>query len=253
MSFFGRIAGAFGRADAYRDAAGWSLGQTVGYAAALIALATAVITVKSHLGLVQGLERSKPWVQAHVPEIRIQDGKVTSPAPQPYIQTGKEFQFVLDTTGQVTALEAPTGLLLTASELVYKKSAVETRRYSLAQVKELLITPAVVEHWLTLAQHWLWVAVAVGVFVGLWIVKLLQVLVWSLFSLLVRAVFKRGIGYRGLVRVGVYALTVPMLLETALFLAGVPASGWLMLAAYLGILAWGVSVQPEQMPVETVH
>ncbi|GEM_PF-6654848 len=248
MNFFGRVAGAFGRADAYRDAAGWSLGQTVGYAAALIALATAVITVKSHLGLVQGLERSKPWVRAHVPEIRIQDGQVTSPAPQPYVQTGKDFQFVLDTTGQVTALEAPHGLLVTADELVYKKSAVETRRYSLAQVKELLITPAVVEQWLTMAQHWLWVAVAMAVFVGLWIAKLLQVFFWSLLGLLVRAVFKRKISYRGLLRVGAYALTVPMLMETTLFLAGVPASGWLMLAAYLGVLAWGVSVQ---MPAET--
>lgn len=254
MSFFGRVAGAFGRADAYRDAAGWSLGRTFGYAAILISVMTVIVTVKSHVALVQGLEQAKPWVRAHVPEIRIQDGKASSPVPQPYIQQGEEITFILDTTGQTTALEAPRGLLLTATELIYKKSAVETRRYSLAQIKALTITPPLVEAWMATAQKWLWVAVGLAAFAGLWIVSLVRVLFWSLLGLLVRAVFKRAVSYRGLFNVGVYALTGPMVLEAVPYmLAGIKVPGLLFLAVYLGYVAWGVSVQPEQMQAETAR
>lgn len=245
MSLVSRLAGAFSRADAYRDAATTGTGRMLGYAAILITAMTVVVTVKSHLALVQALEQAKPWVRAHVPEITIQDGKVSSPVPQPYIQQGEEFTFILDTTGQTTALEAPRGMLLTATELIYRKSAVETRRYSLAQIKALTITPPIVEAWMAMAQQWLWVAVGVAAFAGLWIAKLAQVLFWSLLGLLVRAVFKRAVSYRGLFNVGVYALTVPMVLEAALVLAGIRVPGLLILAVYLGYLSWGVSVQPE--------
>lgn len=247
MNFAERMGGAFGSADAYRDAAAGGTGRMIGYVALLIVVATAAVTVKTHIALVQALELAKPWVREHVPEIRIQDGKVTSPAPQPYVQQSKEFTFILDTTGQTTALDPKVeqGVLLTATEIIYRRSAVRTETYSLAQVKQLLIAPATIETWISTAQQWLWVAIAIAAFTGLWITKLLQVFFWSLLGLLLRAMLKRAVTYRGLLHVGFYALTVPVLAESALFLAGVQVPGPVVLALYLAYLTWGVSVQPE--------
>jgi len=249
MGLWARLWGSAWSADAYHDAAAGRVGRMLGYLALLITLATALITMRTHVAMVEALELAKPWVKAHVPEIHIAKGTASSPVAQPYVFEEKGVGFVLDTTGATTDLDPkyPRGVLLTKTELVYRRSAIETRRYALAQLPDMVINEATIGRALDLAKSWLWLAIAVGVFLWLWMAKLLQVLCWSLLGLLVNALGKRSLRYGALWNIGILALTVPMAFDVVLVLTGarIPAQGLLSLALYLGYLVWGILSQPS--------
>jgi len=244
-----RLWGSAWSANAYRHAAAGRVGRMLGYLALLITLATALLTIRTHVTLVRALEEAKPWVKAHIPEIRIEKGTASSPVTQPYVFEEDGAGYVIDTTGATTDLDPKytRGALLTKTELIYRESAVESRRYKLAQVPDMVINEATIGRALDLAKSWLWLAVAVGVFLWLWIAKLLQVLFWSLLGLLVNALSKRSLRYGALFNIGILALTVPTAFDVVVAVAGasIPAQGLLSLALYLGYLVWGILSQPS--------
>ena len=246
-----RMWGSVWSANAYHDAATGRVGRMLGYLAVLITIATALLTVRTHVVLVRALEDGKPWIKAHIPEIRIEKGTASSPVAQPYVREGRRVGFVLDTTGATTDLDPKyeRGLLLTKTELIFRTSAIETRRYELAKVPDLVINGAMIGDALdgALAKPWLWPVIALGTFLWLWVAKLVKVLFWSLLGLLVNTLSKRGLRYGALFNVGILALTVPTAFDVVLVLAGVriPVQGLLALALYLGYLMWGVLSQPS--------
>jgi hypothetical protein len=249
LGLWSRVWGSAWNAAAYRDAAAGRVGRMIGYLAVLITIATVCLTIRAQVTLGQVLEVAKPWVKAHIPEIQITKGTASSPVKQPYIWEEGGMGFVLDTTGATTNL-APKyerGVLLTKTELVYRQSPIETRRYELAQLPDMVINEATIGRVVDLAKSWLWLAIAVGLFLWLWIAKLFQVLFGSLLGLLVNALSKRALRYGALFNIGVLALTVSTAFDVVIGLTGarIPAQGLLSLALYLGYLAWGILSQPS--------
>ena len=235
-------------AEAYRDAATRRPGSLLGYLALLIAIATIVTALQAHVRSVRALEEAKPWLTAHIPELHITNGALSSPTPQPYVWAESDFAFVLDTTGATTELDPKyaRGVLLTKTDAIVRRSAIETRRYSFQNIPNLIVNQATIARWIQTIKSWLWVAVAIGTLVWLWIAKLLQVLLWSVVGLMVNAFAKRSLSYRALWNIGVYALTVPLVLDLIKISLGwqTPLLGWLSLILYAGYVVWGILVQP---------
>lgn len=248
LTFGGLLLGSAGSPEAYRDAASGGAGRMTGYLALLIAAATLVVTAQAQVAAVAGLKQAGPWLKQRVPEIRIASGQASSPAAQPYVVEEESFGFVVDTTGATQDLDPKytQGLLLTKTELIVRKSKVETRRYSLERMPDTVINAQAIDAIITTVKTWLWVAVAIGVFVGLWVMKLLQVVCWSVFGLLIKTITNRPLPYRALWNIGIYALTVPLAFDLVKGLFGwrMPGLGLLSLSLYAGYFVWGILVQP---------
>ena len=235
--------------EAYREAAASRASSLFGYLAVLITIATVIITIQAHLNSVRFLEQSRPWLNQHVPELHITKGTLSSPAPQPYLWAESDFGFVLDTTGATTDLDPKytRGILLTNTEAIVRRSAMETRRYSFHTMPDIVINQETIARWIAAIKSWLWLAVAIGMFVWLWIAKLLQVLVWSLLGILVNAAAKRALSYRSVWNIGVYALTVPFLFDVLIMTLGLQGAlfGLISLALYAAYLIRGMLAQPR--------
>jgi len=239
-------------ADMYRQAAAGSLRRVFGYLAVLLAIAAVVITVQANILFNQSARRfsDSQWWAKNLPEIRIEQGRASSPVPQPFVYEQAAFAFVLDTTGGTTELDPKyrQGVLLTSTELFLRRQrrGEETRRYSLAEMPDVTINQATLQGWLNRLATWGWVPVLVIMTVWLWVAKLLQVLLWSLVGLIVSAVSKRRLSYGAVFRIGVVALTVPLYVDLIKDIFG--WTGWipmlLSLALYGAYLTWGVLVQP---------
>ncbi len=251
FGFWQQLQGSLGDAAAYRRVAAGGVGSMLGYLTVLVGAATVAFTVQTQVLTSQTMENARPWVREHFPEIRITQGVASSPVPQPYTVWAKEGAGVfIDTTGATTSLDPNRyrqGMLLTRTELLFRKSPEEERRYSLAKLNHVVLTAATVEQWLNIAQRWLWVVVGVALFIAWWIALALKVLFWSLLALLVNAVAGRALRYEALFSLGVYALTVPFLLDLAKNLFGwrAGALGWASLGLYVGYLIWGILAQPK--------
>lgn len=245
-------------ADAYREIAAGGMGKAFAYLALLVAIGTLAFTAAAQIGVnraVAEFTRSRLWEQ-HLPEIRVAGGKVSSPAPQPFVKEIDKFVFVLDTTGATTDLDPKyeQGVLVTESEILVRRmrGVRETRRYALDQVPDVVLNQANVEQVLGRIGQWAWLAVGIAVWVWLWIAKLVQVLFWSLLGLAFNAIGKRGLGYGALFRIGVLALTVPLVYDLLISVLGWSrgVSGLISLGLYLGYLGWGILAQPP--PAESV-
>jgi hypothetical protein len=242
--FWSLMVGSLGSAAAYRHVASRPAGGMFGYLAVLILLMTLVVTALFQVAASRGIMEVGPSLREKLPEIQIANGEASSPVPQPYVWEGKSAMFVLDTTGQVTDLER-RGVLVTKTELIYRKSDVESRRYSLRRFGNTTINAEVVGGWLNQAKAWLWIPVGALLYAGLWIAKLFQILAASLVSLLVNALARRGLTYGQLFNLGIYAATVPTLVDMARYLPPLRTiPGFVPPALYAGYLAWGILAQP---------
>lgn len=234
--------------QAYREMAAESVGRIFGYLALLIAFATVIITISTHLTASRALEAMRPWIKTHVPEMRISHGTLSSPVPQPYLWEQEGFGFVLDATGATVALDPKhnQGVLLTSSELIFRRSPSETRRYAFAELPDLVVDGPRLDRWIDAIRAWLWLVVAIVTLAWLWTAKLLQVLFWSLIGLAVAALSKRRLRFSVLVNIGIYALTVSFVFDLVVGLLGWggPALGLVSLALYGYYFGWGIFAQP---------
>jgi len=201
---------------------------------------------------VREFKETRYW-EKNFPEIRITDGKVSSPVEQPFTFEEDDFVFILDTRDATKELDLSyrNGILLTRTDLIYRSRPGETRHYSLEKFPNLILNQATVERFLQLIRNWTWVVTAFFLTIWFWIAKLIQVLFWSLLSLVVNAITKRSLPYRALFNIGVLALTVPFAFDLVKDTLGLraPGLGWISLALYVGYLIWGILVQSK--PVQS--
>ncbi len=242
----------------YREAAAGRVGGSLGYLTLLVLLATVVTTFQVQTAFSRSVWEFKQsrWWENNFPEIQLTQGKVSSPAKQPVVVEQKDFVFILDTTGAITDLDPkyPEGLLLTQTELLYRRQrgVQETHRIALEGLPDFTLNQATVEQILDRIKAWVWLVVGVVLTFWWWIVKLLQVLFWSLLGLLVNALTKRSLPYRAIFNIGVLALTVSLAFDLITGGLGlrVTGLGFISLALYVGYLIWGILVQPK--PTEAI-
>ena len=239
-------------ADAYRDVAAGGVGRIFGYLALLIAIVALITSVRVHTavsGFAQSFRELKPW-EANLPEIQIREGRATTLPARPYVFQNEDVMIVIDTTGETTELDPQyrEGFLLTETELILRMGPGpgETRRLPFAGVPDLTLNQTTVERAIQIISPWTWLGVAVAMTIWLWIVKLMQVLVWTPVSMVVNAVSRRALRYGALWNLGIYALTVHTVFD--LFKDSVGRQSWALvlfsLALYSGYLIWAVLVQP---------
>ncbi|MEW6280366.1 MAG: DUF1189 family protein [Candidatus Eremiobacterota bacterium] len=164
----------------------------------------------------RGIQQYMPSVLAQVPDIYIQDGRVSSPAEQPYLINleGQPF-FVLDTRTEPRQhlQSAEQMMVLGPTSLSIKKSTGEIREYPLKDLT-LVVNQANLKRWIAQAETFMLPVFAVAVFLWQFLWKGIQVLLVSgLVTLLVSA----RPGFGTCFKLTVYALGPAMLWGVACF------------------------------------
>jgi hypothetical protein len=224
----------------------------LGYLALLALLAAAVTTANVSMHISRGITQFKAtrWWDNNLPEIAIAGGKASSPVAQPYRKDFGDTVFILDTTGQTTGVEpgAPNTVLVTETQFLLRQSRRgQTRVHDLNKFPDMVLNQANIEAWLDGVTRWLWAAIAVALFCWLWVMKLFQVLFWSILGLIVNAVSGRRLRYGALFNIGLLALTVPWIFDLVVLFAGTRAriTNWVSFSLYIGYLVWGILAQPK--------
>lgn len=194
-----------------------------------------------------GVDELAASLSTSIPEFRLEDGEFSFEGEMPYyISSSTDEAFVIDTTGQLSESvlkDVSSGMLITKNMLYVKRSEIETREFSLTELKGITLTKSKVLEFLPKLSWIVFIFIAFGfIFVLGW--KLLNAVILALVGLIISAVMKRRLKYGNLLNISIYALTLPMLIQLAVNLYGYPIPNfWL--------IYWGISILYVSMAVKS--
>jgi len=245
-SRFSALVLSFFSADLYRDVGRRWGGIALGYLVLLLAITTLAEAIKIQFGFAKFASKEAPAALQGFPGITIHQGVVSIDRPEPYLwrdPDSKEVLLYVDTSG---AFDLPEGknakAKLGRSEVVVQQSEFESRTYDLSQVQSFSLDKTRLQGWINAAVPWIGMGFFAFVVIFALIGHLIQALIYGLFGLIFAAIFGTQIGYGGLLRLAIVALTPALILDTALTLAGVnvPHSGWIYFGLEMAYLAFAV-------------
>ncbi len=177
-------------------------------------------------------------LNVNVPEFRLENGEFSFEGKMPYIISSSSSEaFVIDTTGQVNEgvlKDVASGMLITKDKVYVKRSEVETREFSLSELKGITVSKTDVLEFLPKLSWIVFIFIAFGfIFVLGW--KLLNAVILALLGLIANAVFNGRLKFNNLMNISIYALTLPMLIQLAVNLYGYPIPGF-------GFIYWAISI-----------
>ncbi|MCK4649010.1 DUF1189 family protein, partial [bacterium] len=109
-------------------------------------------------------------------------------------------------------------------------------------IKSFTVNKAAMERWRKTFSRFAFPLLLVCLFLYFVVVKLIQILFFSLIALVMNATTKANLKYENLFNISLFALTPPVLLSTIFTLVGfrIPFFGFLYVAIYIVFLTGGV-------------
>jgi hypothetical protein len=215
LSFFSK--------ELYSDAALNWRGVNFLYLILLLAACWLLIMIKVHHSIAQFVDNQAPRIVEQVPKITITNGEVSIDQPQPYyIKTpdSNSNLAIIDTTGTIKSLDN-TGayLLITKNTLIARQSDLETRAYSLSQVKNFVLTSDRLMTWLQIFKKIFVIILYPLVLLSSFIFRIIQALIYGAIGLLFASWCQIKLSYDALIRLSVIAVTPCIIISTVLLLA----------------------------------
>jgi len=257
LSFFSK--------ELYSDVALNWRGVNFFYLLLLLAACWIPIMIKLNNSIAQFVDNEAPRIVEQIPKITITNGEASIDESQPYyIKTpdSNSVLAIIDTTGTVKSLDN-TGayLLLTKNALIVRQSDVETRAYSLSQVKNFVLTSDRLMKWLQIFKKVFIIVSYPLALLGSFIFRIIQALIYGAIGLLFASWCKIKLTYDTLIRLSVIAVTPCIIISTILFLANVrlPFAALIYFLIAMVYLLFGVKaaadeiakqqqIQPPQQP-----
>jgi hypothetical protein len=248
LSFFSK--------ELYRDVGlNWK-GVNFLYLFLLLAVCLTPATIKMYMVFSNFVDNEAPAFIEQVPEITINDGKVSINEPQPYYIKDPEsgdILAIIDTTGQITSLEGTDALcLLTSDKLITKKSKFENRTYDLSKVKKFVVNSERITGWLNILRKFLIVFVYPFALFSSYVFRIAQALICAAIGLLFASWCKVTLSYPTLIRLAVVAMTPSLLVKTIFGIAGLHLpciTSLIFLLMTLAYLYFAVQAISEIIPI----
>lgn len=211
--------------------------KTFLYMLLLLFIVYSVITARNFLLVKNVMEQASYELNASMPNFELKDGKFSFEGEMPYYiaNSGNEV-FVIDTTNTVDESiikNTITGILVT-EDRIFVKNNLQQQTFEFSDLqstefnKQDLIEFLPRISWLALASMLLWFLFVV---IGHMLFALLIVLIGFIIS----SAYNVDLKFKHLFNFSVYALTLPMLIDLALDLAGSPIRMFLFIIIYTAI------------------
>ena len=240
LSFYSRLL--------YQDVARNWKGVGFLYLFLILTACWALTMFKVHKSFTEAVNNYAPGIIRQIPEITIQNGKVSVEGPQPHFindpETGKPLM-IIDTTGQYTSLEnTGAGILLTKNKLIVKRNARETRIIDLSDVEGFYVDQNRVSGWVSAVRDWFAIIALPFALIGSYIYRVVQVLIYAAIGILFTKITKSTLDYQVLLRLTSIAITPVIILNTLQILLGlsIPFFGLLCFLIAMGYLFYAVKV-----------
>ena len=237
---------AFFSKELYRDVARNWKGAAFGYLFLLLALCWIPLATSLHQGLAGFVDREAPKLVSQIPEMTITDGEMSIDEPEPYFirdpDTGAAL-VVIDTTGQITSLADTEAVgLVTKNAGTFEKNAYETRIFSFQDIDHFVLTQGKIYGWLDIVKRFAAPVLYPFCVLGVFVYRILQVLLYAAFGLLIARIVKTELSYDSLLRLSVVAVTPAIIVATLLAMASIhlPMGGLWYFLATMSYLTFGI-------------
>ena len=192
---------------------------------------------------------------AQIPDIAISEGKLSTPDPRPYTvqdPASGSLLAVIDMTRENLPEEMAKGpkpfVFVLKNAVVVKKSAYETRTFDLSQVAKFSIDQQRLRGWLALFARWGASVLGLFMLVFVYVVRLIQVLLFSVLTNFLRKMWKVPIDYQAVLRLTAVAMGPALVLSIFGDALGRPVSfAWFCLLTVVFIW-FGVQAVRESAP-----
>jgi hypothetical protein len=210
MSFFSK--------SLYQDVRKNWKGNAYPYLFVLTAIFVIPLMIKIHLGVNDFMTNDAPKITQQIPDIKIKDGQVSTPEAKKYTindpDKGTPFA-VIDTTGATKTLEPNTYFLLTKNQVITKKEdGTETRIYDLSKVQDFTLTQDMINTWAGYIKNWLALALYPFTLLGVFLVRIIQALLYALAGFIITKIMKTHFSYQSLTRLSVIAMTPVIIVDS---------------------------------------
>jgi len=269
----------------YEEAAFKQVANSIKYVFLLVLITTIIISTyivfnlrtKSLEFLNSNKEKLYEVIKKIVVPLKIKDGKVSADVKQPYKERLSElgpkgFTLVIDTTGSITSLEeGEDGILITEDTLIVQsetKGTTDIKRYSLSQIKDFSIKPSdktdeyfivssgghtyyvtfdLLKTWVNIIFKIGWPLLIVFSYIFTLFAKFIQVLIFSLFVVILNLSSVKRLKYSNIFNIGIYAITPPTSLALINTAGGINFKYFniVYIAVYLIYLALGFAYAKE--------
>jgi hypothetical protein len=210
MSFYSR--------SLYQDVAMNWRKVSILYLLLLLAVCLIPLTFKTRAAVSDYLLREAPKIIKQFPMVSISKGQVSVDVPMPYTIKDPENNaplIVIDTTGQVTSLAASDAtVLLTKTQLFFKRGPKESRILELSDIDSLVIDQSRLYDWMdTFLEYFVFVLFPVAL-VFTFLFRMLQAIIYSILAISFAKYFKLNFRYGTLLSLSIVSMTPAIILDT---------------------------------------
>ncbi len=244
MSFFSK--------DFYRDVARNWYGLSILFLLILVLITGIPVLMEINAGINRFVEQSSTKVVQQMPPVTIKNGRLSTPQNRPYLVTietdGEKESIIVDTTGKYTSIEQTGARVLVTSTQVYlKKNDNEAAIFALESIEKFQLTQDEIKYWINLFGKWFMIFFAPFLLAGIFLLRFLQVLVYTLFGLIMKAVLNSKINYGSLLSLTAMSLTPVLLLNFVLTVSksGVDVPLWANFIIAMGYLFFGIKSEKD--------
>lgn len=230
----------------YRDVALHWKGTGFAYLFLLLTISVIPNVVRVHNLIGDYIIDKTPAIISQVPHINIINGELSADVEQPYTikdPDSGEVLVLIDTTGDIVSYEmVGAHSVLKKNELIFKKSEVETRIISLKKIEYFTIDQQKVSGWLDLLRKFFALFLFPFSVVGVFVYRIIQMLVYAAIGLLFVKCCKSNISYQALIRLSVMAVSPIIVFSTVMGIINVniPFQGIIYFIVAMGYLFMGV-------------
>lgn len=212
----------------------------------LLAICWINISIQFHLSFVDLVETKAPTITPQIPPIKIIKGQASVDVIQPYKIINPDSGTVLaliDTTGKTVSLEGTEArLLLTRTEVRYKKNDCTTTGFNFKMVEHFTLDQQRVSDWLKVLRDYGAIFFFLFAVIVSFAFRIVQLLIYAAIGLLFAKWCKTSQSYQTLLRLSGMAITPVIIANTVVEIANItiPLEWVLYFIAAMAYLFLGV-------------
>ncbi|GKX67299.1 DUF1189 domain-containing protein [Inconstantimicrobium mannanitabidum] len=247
MGFFQKLKNSTYNFKAYKVFLAQSTGKAVLYIFLLCLIFTSIANVKTLIVANSQLNSLESSINKNFPTMEITKGKLSVKAEQPIKYIDNDFIFIIDTSGKADTSQLgnyPKGLLVTEDEIIYKENDYKAETIRMSQIQNMTLSADTITHFIKLCKTIGFALIIIFAPLYSFVRKLIgAVIILGLGGLALSAIMDIKLTYGECVKLGLYAITVPYLVNTLLYLIGLSIPGFILIYYILGLIYLGFAIK----------
>jgi hypothetical protein len=221
----------------------------------LLAICCIPPTLTLREDMIRSLDANQVEFINQLPDIHIKNGLVLVDQTEPlHLKSGDKTVAIIDTTGSMNYIDnEDVKVLLTASELVFRRGPNQFNTLDLSQVSDFHLNREIAHRWIQMTKNSL-APLSYGIFLLLsYILTVLVMLLTAVVGLILSAIMHSSLKFSAVLRIAAAAATPSIILIAASIALGQPIPGYIFIGITLiylmiGITACSKPVVEEEIP-----